>query len=290
MKILVTGAAGHLGSHLIPALLQAGFEARGFDIAQPTTPPDYPFSTGDLADNTALKTALEGAAMIIHCASIHPWKTYTDDQYLDANIKGTWHLYTAAVELGINRVVLTSSIAATGYSVPPDQWPINEEQQFVLSDLYSLTKHAQEDIARMFAAKGQVNTVALRPPAFMPKPELEIGFNLTGAFGLVDDIVTAHVAAARVLAEDNQSLRPFEAFFVTNKLPYTSQDAVLCDFNGDVQPLVKAHWPQAYEWMKARGYQGAWIPAVYDISKAERLLNWQPQHNFEEWFAARSDA
>jgi nucleoside-diphosphate-sugar epimerase len=289
MKILVTGAAGHLGSHLVPSLSAAGFEVSGLDIARPAEPLNYRFLSGDLTDRDTLKSAAEGADMIIHCASVHPWKTYSDDQYLDANIKGTWHLYSAAVELGVKRVVLTSSIAAAGYSIPPEQWPINEEQQFLLSDLYALTKHTQEDIARMFAVQGQVHTIALRPPAFMPKPEMETGFNLTGAFGLVEDVVTAHVAAARALADDDQALKPFEAFFVTNKLPYTAEDARACGFKGDVQPLVQAHWPEAFEWMKARGYEGAWIPAVYDISKAERLLGWQPRHNFEEWFANRAE-
>jgi len=289
MKILVTGAAGHLGSHLIPSLIEAGFEVSAFDIAQPATPPNCAFVTGDLMDDATLKNALAGVEMIVHCAAIHPWKPYTDDQYLDANIKGTWHLYSTAVELGIKRIVLTSSIGATGYAVPVEQWPINEDQQFPLSDLYSLTKNTQENIARMFADKNQIRTIALRPPMFIPqKSELEIGFHLTGVFGLVDDIVAAHVAAARALADDNQSLRPFEAFFVTNKLPYTAEEAAACGFVGNVQPLVQARWPQAYEWLMARGYPGAWIPTVYDISKAERLLGWQPQHSFEKWFEAQT--
>ncbi|HVF10973.1 MAG TPA: NAD(P)-dependent oxidoreductase [Abditibacteriaceae bacterium] len=292
MRLLVTGAAGHLGSHLIPALLAAGFEVTGFDIAQPAKPPACRFVTGDLSNITSLKSALESAELIAHCAAIHPWKTYSDDQYLDANIKGTWHLYHAAAELGISRVVLTSSIAAAGYSVPVEQWPINEEQQFPLSDLYSLTKHTQEDIARMFADAGKVRTIALRPPAFMPKSQLETGFNLTGAFALVDDIVAAHIAAARVQMGEHfgeqQTLRPFEAFFVTNKLPYSAEDAAACGFTGDVQPLVKKYWPQAYEWLLARGYQGVHLPTVYDISKARRMLGWQPVHNFEQWFAAQA--
>ena len=42
------------------------------------------------------RAAVEGAELIVHCASLHPWKPYTDDQYLDCNLKGAWHVFAAA--------------------------------------------------------------------------------------------------------------------------------------------------------------------------------------------------
>ena len=92
---------------------------------------------------------------------------------------------------------MTSSIAAIGYSnVPVESWPVTEDMQFPLGDLYSYTKHAQEDIARLFAYRNAISTIALRPPAFMPIPALDTGFALTGNFAVVDDIAAAHMAAA----------------------------------------------------------------------------------------------
>ena len=163
MNVIVTGAAGHLGSHLVPELAKAGFAVTGLDIAEPPgpLPEGCEFLRTDLTDPDALAEGMRGAEMVVHCASIHPWKQYTDAQYLDANVKGTWTLYATAVALGIERVVMTSSIAACGYhQVPGADWPVTEEREFPLGDLYSFTKHAQEDIARMYADRGQVRTLA----------------------------------------------------------------------------------------------------------------------------------
>jgi nucleoside-diphosphate-sugar epimerase len=151
-----------------------------------------------------------------------------------------------------------------------------------------LTKHTQEDIARLFAHKGQIRTIALRPPAFFPRPELQTGFNLTGNFALVEDVASAHLAAAKVLGglhDPGEPLHPFEAIHVTNRLPYTRADAPLLESGRNVRRLVEKYWPKAYKWLVAHGYQGASLMAVYDLSKAQRLLGWAPAYNFERWFA-----
>ncbi|UCH33972.1 MAG: NAD(P)-dependent oxidoreductase [Armatimonadota bacterium] len=294
VRVVITGASGHLGSHLAPALVESGFEVTGLDIVEPASPPDgWTCARADLTDAAALADALAGAQMIVHCASIHPWKPYTDDQYLDSNVRGTWSLYATAADLGIERIVLTSSIAAAGYHrIPPEAWPVSEDRVFPLGDLYSFTKRAQEEIARMFADLGRVQTIALRPPAFMPKPELETGFMLTGSFAVVQDIVSAHVAAARVLSgleKPGEPLRAFEAINTTNALPYKAEDGILVGPDWNVRRLVEKYWPRAYDWLVSRGYKGSGLAAVYDLGNAERLLGWHPTYNFEQWFAEHGD-
>jgi len=293
-SVVVTGAGGHLGSHLVPALAQAGYVVRGLDVVDPPAawPAGCCFVRADLLCLEEVRAAVQGAALVVHCASIHPWKPYTDEQYLDVNVKGTWQLYTAVAAEGIERVVLTSSIAAAGYPGLAAS-PLREDDEFAVTDLYSLTKRTQEDIARLHAARGQVRTVALRPPTFVPLPPLETGFRLTGAFAVVEDMVTAHVAAVEAMlgrpGPDAPSLAAFEAIYTANALPYRAEDAALLGPGDDLRPLVRKHWPEAHDWLIARGYQGSWLPGVYDLSKARRLLGWQPALNFEQWFAeARS--
>lgn len=295
-KVLVTGAAGHLGSHLVPELAGAGFEVTGLDVLRPEPflQEEVDFVQADLTRPEMFRPVLEGRDILVHCASIHPWKDYTDDQYHDVNVKGTWHLYTAAAEAGVSRVVLTSSIAAIGYGPRSGAIPVvTEECMFSLGDLYSLTKHVQEDIAGMFADRGEVQTIALRPPAFMPRSDLATGFALTGHFAVVEDMASVHLAAVEVLAgrrDVPRALSGFEAFFTTNALPYTQEDLAGPGGDGDIRPLVRKYWPEAYDWLVERGYEGGWLPAVYDLSKAQRLLGWEPQFNFGEWWEEREES
>ena len=286
-RVLVTGASGNLGSHLMPALIEQGFSVTGLDLASPTG--DSDIIKADLAHPDEYCNALDGVDVIVHCASIHPWKSYTDEQYIDCNIKASWCLYEAAAERGVSKIVLTSSIAANGYgAIPPSAWSVTEDEQFPILDLYSLTKHTQEEIAKRFAVLDKVATLALRPPAFMPKDPVDTAFSLTGSYALVEDMVSAHVAAVEVmvgLRTPTMPVNSFEAVFTTNALPYKPEDAALVDKDGSMRALVKKYWPEAYDWLEERDYKQGWLAAVYDLSKAERILGWRPRWNFAEWFA-----
>ncbi len=277
MKVAVTGAAGHLGCALCRLLDQAGHDLTRIDLL-PLPPGAGEARQADLSDPDQARAALDGAEQIVHVASIHPWKTYPDSLYLDLNVKGTWNVYQAARELGVRRVVLTSSIAATGYHFPPELWPVTESHEGPPTDLYAFTKHAQEDIARHHARYRGVATIALRPPAFMPKDPLPTGVALLGCFALVDDIAAAHAAA--VAAGDLPDA--FEPFYITNKLPYRPSDAPLPD---NLWELAERYHPGVTAWFAERGEYRFGLPAVYCLDKAERLLGWTPRHNFEQWWA-----
>lgn len=280
MRIAVTGAAGHLGSHLCPLLAERGHRLIRTDVREP---PDGPgeVRTADLIDPEQTRVALDGADLVVHCASIHSWKPYADEQYLDSNLKGTWHVLAAAADLGMTRVVHTSSIAVYGdYWFPPDLWPIAEDHPARdPGDIYRVTKMAQETMARFFTATRGLRIAALRPPAFMPRPDLDTGLSLLGHFALVDDVAAAHVAAVeRIDALPNA----FEPFNTTNALPYTPDEGrQLLD---DPRPVIQTHWPGAWDFLVAHGATPAPRPTVFDLTKARRLLGWAPTHNFDWWW------
>lgn len=291
--VLVTGAAGHLGSHLIPQLVTGEIDVLGVDIIEPSEPPSgWDFRAADLKNVELVMELLAGVDLIVHCASLHPWKSYTDDEYLDNNIKGTWHLYRAAAETGVGRVVLTSSIAAMGYLlVPGDRFIVTEDDQFPITDLYGITKHVQEDIARGFAATGKVHTIALRPPAFMPRPPLETAMRLTTDFAVVADVAGAHVAAVETLLgrrEPAARLRPFEALFATNSLPFSAEDAALLGPGRNNLELARKHWPSEVARLVGLGFQGHTLHAVFDLERAHRLLGWTPKVDLPSWMAQHS--
>lgn len=277
MRVAITGAAGRLGGHLCSRLA----ESKEWDLVRIDLL-DLPEGPGearkaDLSDLQDTYGALLGADVVIHCASIHPSEAYTDEQYLDVNVKGTWNVYAAAKKLGIKRAVLTSSIGVVGHSFPPEVWPVTEETETTPYDLYSLTKHCQELVARHYAEYGGISTVVLRPASFMPKGELETGRRLLGTFSLIEDVVEAHVAALRA---ENLPSR-FEPFLITNRLPYGPEDA---DVAGDPWGLAERYYPGVRQWFSQRRVLPPDISVVYSLGKAERFLDWKPQYSFDWWW------
>lgn len=279
LNICVTGVSGYLGSHLCPELVKLGHDLISVDMIPPAEPYGE-YRQADFRNENETHNALRGADLLIHCASIHPWKQYTDEQYLDMNVKGTWHVFKAASEHGIRRVILTSSIAATGYYPDIELWPVDESYQpFSLGDIYSLTKYFQEQIARHFCAQKGMRVIALRPPNFTPKPSLQNGAALLSGCMVVEDVASAHLKALNVWEnlQDN-----FEPFYITQAFPYTPHETR--QLSDDPKRILDKYYPGAWDWFHRQGVTLHPMGTCYDSSKAKRILDWQPKFTFVRWW------
>jgi len=276
-KVLVTGAAGVLGQAVVALLKQEGnFELRLTDRVPVET--SHEFTQADLARWDEVQELCSGIDVLMHIAAIHPWKKYTPEQYIDCNIKGTYNLLQAAVDAGVRRVIYTSSIAAMGYRPDrPEQLPFNESKPCKpVEDIYGISKHVGEQFCEMFRAREGLAYVALRPGTFVPRDKDDPGFGL----GLLSqwvhcsDVATAHLLA---LKSDVKN----EAVIITAKVPFRGGDAPA--LLSDAPSVILKYFPEASR-LEERGVQ---LPRVidkcYDISKAERLLGFQPKWNFGEW-------
>jgi len=284
MKIAITGAAGVLGGEVASQLCAQGKqELRLVDRAPIQGGGDAECLQADLSLYDQAKRAVSGADVVMHCAAVHPWKPYTDDQYLDLNAKGTHHLLKACVETGVPRVIYTSSIAAVGYGRNPDELPLTEHVDRRPDEIYGMSKLVGELFCEMFSRSHGLHVIMLRPPCFIPRADDAFGaLLLGGAYGHFSDVAQAHV-----LALNRPDIR-CDAFYCTSPVPYTRDDAA--ELASDPRSVYCRYFPQARDYIMAQPETARPVGVFYDTTRAQRELGYQPRVGFASWFAERQAA
>ena len=223
MNFLITGAAGFLGSALANHLAREGHQVRGIDDLSTGTPqalaPDVHFTRGDVSDRPKLWTLLQEVDVVYHLAarvSVPESVLYPRD-YNSVNVGGTVALMEAMRDVGVRRVVLTSSGAV--YGDLADQ-PLREVTTPNPRSPYAVSKLAAEYYVRTIGGLWGIETLSLRifnaygPGQHMPAShppvvphylkQAQRGGTLiahgdgtqTRDYVYVDDVVSALVAAA----------------------------------------------------------------------------------------------
>lgn len=122
MRILLTGAAGFIGSHIVDSALAAGADVRAFDALRPDVHPGgapalpVPIVTGDVCDIVAVRAALTGVDVVCHQAAMVGLGVDFNDapRYVRQNLLGTATLLAAMAEADVGRLVLASSMVVYG--------------------------------------------------------------------------------------------------------------------------------------------------------------------------------
>lgn len=159
-KLVLTGAAGRLGSHLREPLTKLCEELVSTDIAEEIgqTYPGETYVQADLGDLAAMEAVLDGADMVVHFGAIGDEAPF--DDILHSNIIGAYNVWEAAYRKGVRRVVYASSIHAVG------MYP---KTQFIGTDVphrpdtyYGLAKCFAEDLGSLYWDKRGVESVCMR--------------------------------------------------------------------------------------------------------------------------------
>ncbi|MDQ8701727.1 NAD(P)-dependent oxidoreductase [Streptomyces sp. LHD-70] len=166
--ILLTGAAGGLGTLMRELLPRYGYELRLLDLAPVKGAPDA--ITADLADRDALRAAVRGVDAIVHLAGISLESSF--EKILRANIEGTHNLYEAAREEGVRRIVFASSNHAVGFTPRPRPGdpliPVGTPRR--PDTYYGLSKAFGEDLAQLYWDRHGLETVSVRIGSCFPEP------------------------------------------------------------------------------------------------------------------------
>jgi dTDP-glucose 4,6-dehydratase len=173
-KVLVTGADGFIGSHLTEALVRAGYDVRAFvlynsfnswgwlDECAADVRGKFEVFAGDIRDPHGVRTAMQGRDAVLHLAALIaiPYSYHSPHTYVDTNIKGTLNIVQAARDLGVARVIHTSTSEVYGTALFV---PITEEHPLQGQSPYSASKIGADQIALSFHRSFDTPVVVIRP-------------------------------------------------------------------------------------------------------------------------------
>lgn len=173
-KVLVTGADGFIGSHLTEELVRQGFSVRAFtlynsfnswgwlDNTSQEIKDDIEIFSGDIRDPYGVKTAMVGCDTVLHLAALIaiPYSYHSPATYIDTNISGTLNIVQAARELGLEKVVHTSTSEVYGTA---QFVPITEEHSLQGQSPYSASKIGADQIAMSFYRSFNTPVATIRP-------------------------------------------------------------------------------------------------------------------------------
>lgn len=173
-RILVTGADGFIGSHLTEELVRRGYNVRAFvlynsfnswgwlDYSEPEIKKNIEIFSGDVRDPHGVRKAMKGCDIVFHLAALIsiPYSYHSPDMYIDTNIKGTLNIVQAARELGISKVIHTSTSEVYGTA---RFVPITEDHPLQGQSPYSASKIGADQIAMSFYQAFNTPVSIVRP-------------------------------------------------------------------------------------------------------------------------------
>jgi dihydroflavonol-4-reductase len=307
MTVLVTGASGHIGAHVVRHLLARGRAVRVF--VRPTSNLkgleglDVELARGDVLDRASLEAALKGCTAVYHLAAVVAEWRHDPDVILKTAIEGTANVLQAvASRSGIERIVYTSSVAAVGLT--RSRHHPRDESYYNTEDLthYSVAKTRAEHLAKELAERYGLPLVIVNPAVvlgpldYRPTPATQIvvrylrhrlpiyvdaGANIVH----VDDVARGHLLAEErgrlgeryILGGDNLTI--FELFSLLAQLvgrrpPWIALGARTLTTLGWVAEMIARVQgkPPLVTRARARSLVGRY--GFYDASKARRELGY----------------
>lgn len=173
-KILVTGADGFIGSHLVEYLIRKGYSVKALALYNSLNSwgwldnlpneiiQEVEVITGDIRDLEGVYFAMKGCDAVLHLAALIaiPYSYHSPDTYVDTNIKGTLHILQAARTLDVMKVVHTSTSEVYGTA---KFVPITEEHPLQAQSPYAATKIAADQLALSFYRSFSTPVAIIRP-------------------------------------------------------------------------------------------------------------------------------
>lgn len=219
MRVLVTGAGGRVGGHLVAALHGRGDWVRGLDVGEPRPGalPDE-MVRGSLLDTDALARAVEGVDAVAHLAALMSWLPHDAGRLFDINVRGTFNLLQAVAGRPLSRFVFASS-GEVYPELAPVYLPIDENHPTRPTSVYGLTKLLGEEMVQNYGRRAglpfviarfshtQAATELLDPGSFFSGPRFYVNAKLRQLHTLpLSPAVEQSIAALKAVATPDEQL------------------------------------------------------------------------------------
>ena len=293
MKVLVTGGAGFIGSHIAEYLVQRGDDVTVLDNLITGSKENLTkindkinFVNGDIRDHKLLEELVSDTTGVFHEAALASVQQSFSmkDEYIDVNVTGTENIFKLAKEYGF-KIVYASSSSVYGN---PKKIPVKEDDERKPINPYAKTKLDGEDLAKKYSEIG-VKVIGLRYfnvfgkrqskeyagviKLFLQRiqqkksPKINGDGLQTRDFVHIDDVVKANV-----LAMDSDINHRF--LNVGSGLPTSVLDLANLIIEVSGLPLEPIHGPELSGDVKA---------TQSDIKLIRKLLNWEPKMKLDDW-------
>ncbi|MBI5476759.1 MAG: SDR family oxidoreductase [Ignavibacteriales bacterium] len=215
-NILVTGSNGFIGSNLVIELVRLGFRVKAFHRSDSNIDNLSEINTvhviGDILDKNSLLNAIRGCDTVFHTAALISFFKLKRQKHFEINVEGTRNVVEACMEVGVEKLIHTSTIGALGYTTDGTLTNENTVYNWGKNIPYRYTKH----LAELEVLKGvgsELNATIVNPSIIIGAGDLNIhggqfvrdiklgkipfyadgGVNVVG----INDVVAGHIAAAR---------------------------------------------------------------------------------------------
>ena len=301
--VLVTGAAGFIGSHVAEALVRRGATVRAFvrytssgswgwlDSSELAS--EMEVFAGDVRDPETLTSPMEGADVVFHLAALIaiPYSYVTPLAYVRTNVEGTTNVLEAARAAGVGRVVHTSTSEVYGTARTA---PISEAHPLQGQSPYSASKIGADKIAESFHAAYGLPVVVLRP------------FNTYGprqsARAVIPTIVTQLLAGRTVQLGALTPTRDLtfapdtaDGFVAAGSAPDApgrtinlgvGREISIGDLAARIHGLMGKPYDVAHDTRRDRPAASEVERLLSDNSQAREVLGWEPRHSLDEGLEA----
>jgi NAD dependent epimerase/dehydratase len=305
-KVLVTGAGGFIGSHLVEGLMEAGHQVRAMvhynfqnswgwlDTFPKALLDNIDVVAGDIRDPFFVRKAIGGCDTVYHLAALIaiPYSYIAPATYIETNIQGTLNVLQACRDENVSRLVHTSTSEVYGTA---QYVPIDEKHPLVGQSPYSASKIGADKLAESYFLSFGTPVATIRPfNTFGPRQSARavIPTLITQALSNVNEIALGSMSPVRDFNYVKDTVRGFMAIAASDQTvgrvtnigrgsgisiaELAELILKLCDSSATIKVDSERIRPESSEVFEL----------VCGNADAQRILDWQPQHSVQDGLEA----